>query len=97
MITYKVHIKGLGKDQNGLENVIYATRSQVLKLAELRADTEKTSQFINIGRYLFAPKDIMFIERTEKESYDLPTYFKVRAAEDKALGLPEGDVDGQNI
>ena len=90
MITYKIHIRGLGKDQNGIERVVYATRTQVLKLAELRADHEKNIDFVSIGQFMFSPRDILFVERTNKESYELPIYFKEKAAEEKALGLPEG-------
>ena len=97
MITYKVHIRGLGKDQNGLENVVYVTQSQVLKLAQLRSDHENNGDFVCIGPYMFAPKDILFIEKADKDSYSLPTYFKEKAAEDKALGLPEGGENGRIV
>ena len=98
METYVIHIKGLSRDANGLENVVYATESQVEAIANMRDDPQTASTFIEMGSFIFAPKDISFIERKKKDKYDLPAYFKDKVSEEKALGvLPTGGMDARAI
>ena len=96
--VYYVHIKGLGKDINGLQKVVWATRSQADKLAALREDINRRNRFVEIGEFMFAPSDILFIERAERELYDAPSYFRKRAnREMQELGEGERKMIGDGF
>lgn len=73
-----VHLKRFTKDANGLENVIYATDSQVAVLVGMRNDPEKRNNFVKIGSIIFSPADVAFIETKTRETYELPKYFLER-------------------
>lgn len=78
MKTNVVHLKHFTRDANGLENVIYATDSQISVLVGMRNDPEKRSNFVKIGNTIFSPMDVAFIETKSRESYELPKYFLER-------------------
>ena len=71
-------IKGWGKDENGLDKVIYLTEKQVDILGQMRNDSEKRWCFVKVGEMMFSPMDVMYIEEKEKELHDLPRYVKKR-------------------
>lgn len=71
-------IKGWGKDENGMDKVIYLTEKQVEVLGQMRNDVEKRYCFVKVGKMMFSPMDIMFIEEKEKELYELPHYVTER-------------------
>lgn len=78
MKTNVIHLKNATRDMNGLENVIYATDTQIATLVEMRNNPEKRANFVKIGGVLFSPMDIAFIEARVREYYELPQYFLER-------------------
>ena len=83
-------IKGWGPDQNGLNKVIYLTEAQVDTLGQMRNDSDKRYCFVKVGRMMFSPMDVMYIEEVDKEPYELPKYCINRIEHEKALELGEG-------
>lgn len=75
MEAYAVHIKGLGKDENGFQKVIWLTESQADVVTEMRNDVEKRHRMVEVGNYRFSPIDVMFMEKQKRDHYDLPKYF----------------------
>ena len=83
--TSVVHLKHATKDANGMENVIYATDSQVSIIVGMRNDPEKRLNFVKIGNTIFSPMDVSFIETRQKDSYDLPKYFLERKEKEASV------------
>lgn len=83
MKTNVIHLKNATRDMNGLENVIYATDTQVSTIVRLRNDPVKRANFVKIGGTIFSPMDITHIEVKSRESYELPTYFLERHRAEK--------------
>ena len=89
------HVRGFGKDRNGMENVIWLTSSQAKKLIALRNNPESSSKFVEVGDCVFSPKDVLFIEKKNRDWYDAPRYFKERIKEEvKQLEMLERRKDG---
>lgn len=100
--TFICHVKGFGKDQNGMEKVLWLTKSQVDKVVSMRNDLEKASKLVGVGSLIFSPKDIAYIEKCKREWADAPKYFKERRIEEInrlkdniTITLPEGKTDEQ--
>ena len=70
-----IHLKYSGKDGNGLENVLFATDSQIATLVAMRNNPERRLNFVKIGNTIFSPIDVVYIEAREREKYELPRYF----------------------
>ena len=83
--TGVIHLKNAKKDANGLENVIFATESQISVIVGMRNDPEKRLNFVKIGNTIFSPMDVSFIETKEKDSYDLPKYFLERRKKESSV------------
>ncbi len=83
--VYICHIKGFGKDTNGVEKVLWLTQSQVSKIVQLRNDPDKMSKMVVVGSIIFSPKDVGFIEKCVKSQNDAPKYFRERKAQEQKL------------
>lgn len=70
-----IHLKNFSRDVNGLENVIYATDSQIAALVKMRNDPEKRYNFVKVGSILFSPMDVARIDTQIKARYEYPQYF----------------------
>lgn len=92
MILYAITLKNLGRDSNGLPNYIWATKSQVDKIGELRNNPQRRYDFIEIGDFIFSPMDISHIEKknTEHIGIPMPKYVIERYEADEARKLGIG-------
>lgn len=82
MDAFICHVRGFGRDQNGLDNVLWLTESQARKLIALRNDPDNSSKLVEAGSYIFSPKDVLFIQKQTRDWYDAPRYFKNRLKEE---------------
>ena len=85
MILYAITLKNMEHDANGLKNYVWATKSQVDKIGELRNNPQHRYDFIEIGNYIFSPMDISHIEKknTEYTGIPIPKYARDRYLEDE--------------
>lgn len=76
---YKVApIKSLGKDENGIERMLWATESQYKEIIKRMNDPELRNSAVTIGPCSIPISRIDHIECKTKERYDLPSYFLER-------------------
>lgn len=72
MILYAILIKNRLKDENGLPNYIWATKSQVDVISEMRNNPDKRYNFVKINGHIFSPMDIAYIDEKDTENCGLP-------------------------
>lgn len=72
MILYAILLKNRLKDENGLPNYIWATKTQIDVITEMRNNPEKRYNFIKINSHIFSPMDIAYIEEKDPEKSGLP-------------------------
>lgn len=70
-------IKGLGKDNNGLQKYIWVTKSQLERLLESQYDAEERYFVFNIGGVGVRPCDIITFKTVKlKEAREWPSFRK---------------------
>ena len=72
MIIYAILLKNKTKDENGLPNYIWATKSQVDIITEMRNSPDKRYNFVKINSHIFSPMDISYIEEKNTQECGLP-------------------------
>lgn len=72
MILYTITLKNSTQDENGLTNYIWATKSQVDTISNMRNNPDKRYNFIKIGKYIFSPMDVRYIEERNADNCGLP-------------------------
>lgn len=97
MILYAILLKNRLRDENGLPNYIWATKSQIDKITKLRNSPDNRYNFIKINTHIFSPMDIAYIDEKETEDCGLPIplyaierYEKENGHRDKK-GIPSGE------
>lgn len=85
MILYAITTKYMSMDANGIPDYVWATKSQVKKIIQMRNNPDKRSNFIRIGKWTFSPMDIVKIEEKNTEHYGgpIPSYARKRYIEDQ--------------
>lgn len=72
MILYAILLKNRLKDENGLPNYIWATKTQVDIITEMRNNPDKRYNFVKINSHIFSPMDVAYIEEKDVEKSGLP-------------------------
>ena len=75
MKAYAIKVKGMGKDSNGMEKIIWATETQYEAIKQRYNDSELRNTMVEIGDISFPVLGVMFMEKRNKEPYVLPKYF----------------------
>lgn len=80
MILYAITLKNMNKDENGLIQYVWATKSQLDKIIELRNNSDLKYNFIKIGDFIFSAMDISHIEEKNTKYFGgyIPKYVKDR-------------------
>ena len=72
MILYAILLKNRLKDENGLPNYIWATKTQIDEVIRMRNTPDERYNFIKINTHIFSPMDIAYIDEKETKECGLP-------------------------
>lgn len=85
MILYAILLKNRKNDSNGLPNYIWATKSQVDVIIQMRNNPEKRNNFVKINKVIFSPSDIAYIEeKNANNGLPIPKYVLERYEKEQA-------------
>lgn len=74
MKVYAIKVRGMGKDMNGCDKYVWATKSQYEAIKERMNDPELRNSAVEIGEICFPISGVMFMEPRDKDYYNLPKY-----------------------